>query len=98
MGSLYNVGQSINSSVSARLKTAFGGMIDPTRTQKQNRARVNELVEAVKATRNITSSGTTSRASGTPEMQKKSLDAFQTRLDNLRKERMEKMQSAESEI
>jgi hypothetical protein len=81
-------GSLINPSVAARLKSTFG-KTENSRTQVQNRARVSELVEAVKASRNISGTlGTTTRASPvTPDQQKKSLDAFQARLEELRQSR-----------
>jgi hypothetical protein len=78
----------LNPVIAAKLKQSFGTNSDG-RIQVQNRARVNELVQAVKNSRVSGPLGVTSKATISAEQQRKSLDAFQARLDELRKARAE---------
>jgi len=79
----------LNPSLTSRLRSTFANKIDVSRTQAQNRARVNELVQAVKANRATTTSDSEPLPTTFSESQRKSLDAFQVRLDELRRARAE---------
>ncbi len=87
--------QKMNAQAKQRLSplTDHAGVWGSSRGGTQNQTRVSELVQAVKAARNVTR-GTTNRNPAAyldEDRQRKSLDAFQARLADLKQARAERL-------